>query len=283
MSVLIFGATGNLGRLLLAELSKGGLVPAEVTAAGRNQEVLDALAAEGFRTARVELADPVQVRDAVAGHDRVVLISGKDPDRLQQHRQVVDAASAAGVRHFVYTSGIRADDPGFALGADHKATEDSIKAAGLRHTILRNGWYIENYIPAMRVAAQTGVLPAAVGDAPVAPAGRRDLAQALAVVVTTSGHDDRTYHLTGDRDHTYHNIAAAMTDVLGTPVRYQPLPAEEYRTLLTGAGMDDATAGFLAALDQSIGTGVLAHAGDDLTRLIGHPTMSLAEGLRQDH
>jgi NAD(P)H dehydrogenase (quinone) len=76
-----------------------------------------------------------------------VLIFGKDPDRLQQHHNVIDAATAAGVRHLYYTSGIRADDPGFALGADHNATEDSIIDSGLRYTILRNGWYIEKYIP----------------------------------------------------------------------------------------------------------------------------------------
>ncbi|WP_018636394.1 NAD(P)H-binding protein [Parafrankia elaeagni] len=283
MSVLVIGATGGLGRLLVTELRKAALAPAEITAAGRNKEVLDAFAAEGLRTAHVELGDAARIRDAVAGHEQVVLISGKDPDRLQQHRHVVDAAAAAGVRHFYYTSGIRADDPGFALGADHKATEDSIKDAGLRHTILRNGWYIENFIPAMRVAAQTGVLTAAVGDAPISPVGRRDLAQALAVAVTTGGHDNRTYHLTGDRDYTYHDIAAAMADVLGTPVHYQPVSVEEYRALLIGTGIDEATAGFLSALDQSIGSGVLAHAGNDLSRLIGHPTMSLAEGLRQDH
>lgn len=185
------------------------------------------------------------------------------------------------MQHLYYTSGIRADDPSFALGADHKATEDSITDSGLRYTILRNGWYIENYIAAMNAAAHTGVFTAAVGDGPVAPAGRRDFAQALAAVVTTSGHDNRTYQLTGDRDYTYHDLADAMTDVLGTPVKYQPVGAEQYRAMLTGAGMDEATAGFLTALDQSIATGVLGYAGDDLTRLIGHPTMSLVDGLRQ--
>ena len=132
-------------------------------------------------------------------------------------------------------------------------------------------------------AAQTGVFAAAVGDAPVAAAGRRDFAQALAAVVTTGGHENSTYHLTGDRDYTYEDLAAAMTEVLGTPVRYQPVPAEQYRTMLTGAGVDEATAGFLAALDQSIGSGVLRYAGDDLSRLVGHRTMSLVEGLRQGH
>ncbi|MET7963788.1 SDR family oxidoreductase [Micromonospora zamorensis] len=281
MSILVFGATGALGRLLLSELRKRGLAPAGITAAGRNKQVLDALAADDYRTVRVDLDDVDQIHAAVAGHDQVVLISGKDPHRLQQHLAVIDAAAAGGVQHFYYTSGVRADDPSFALGADHKATEDAIKQSGLRHTVLRNGWYIENYIQAMQGAAQTGVLTAAVGDGRVAPAGRRDFAEALAAVVTTDGHDDTTYSLTGDTDYTYADLADAMTKVLDKPVRYQPVSAEQYRAILTGAGLDEGTAGFLAALDGNMGAGIMAYAGDDLTRLIGHPTMSLVEGLSQ--
>jgi NAD(P)H dehydrogenase (quinone) len=281
MSVLVIGATGALGRLLLPELQKRGLLAAEITAAGRNQEILDSLAADGYRTARVDLDDAGQISTAVTGQDRVVLISGKDPHRLQQHKAVIDAAKAAGVRHFSYTSGVRSDDPTFALGADHKATEDYLKQSGLTHTILRNGWYIENYIAAMQQAAQSGVFMAAVGDGHVAPAGRRDFAEALAVVITADGHDNKTYSLTGDTDYTYADLAAAMSEALSKPVTYQPVSPEQYQQILTGAGLDAGTAGFLAALDQNMGAGIMSSTGDDLVRLIGHPTMPLAEGLRQ--
>lgn len=281
MSILVIGATGALGRLLLPELHQRGVAAADITAAGRNQQALDAFAAEGYRTARADLDDTDHIRAAVAGHDKVALISGNDPHRLRQHRAVIDAAKAAGARHFFYTSGVRADEPGFALGADHKATEDAIRESGLRYTILRNGWYIENYIRAMHGAAQTGVLTAAVGDGRVAPAGRRDFAEALAAVITTDGHDNRTYSLTGDTDYTYADLADAMAKVLDKPITYQPANAEQYRAMLTGAGLDAETAGFLAALDGNLGAGIMAYAGDDLTRLIGHPTMSLVDGLSQ--
>jgi NAD(P)H dehydrogenase (quinone) len=281
MSVLVIGATGALGRLALPELHQRGLAKADITAAGRNQQVLDALAADGYRAVRVDLDDAGQIRAAVTGHDQVVLISGSDPHRLQQHRAVIDAAKAAGVQHIFYTSGVRVDDPTFALGADHNATEDAIQRSGLTYTILRNGWYIENYIPAMQGAAQTGMFTAAVGDGRVAPAGRRDFAEALAAVVTTSGHDNATYSLTGDTDYTYADLADAMSKVLGTPVTYQPVTAEQYHTILTGAGLDDGTAGFLTALDGNMAAGIMAYAGDDLIRLIGHPTMSLVDGLSQ--
>jgi NAD(P)H dehydrogenase (quinone) len=281
MSVLVIGATGALGRLVLPELRKRGLAAADITAAGRNEQVLGTLAADGHPTVRVNLDDPDLIRAAVTGHDQVVLISGTDPHRLRQHRAVIDAAKAAGVGHLYYTSGVRVDDPTFALGADHIATEDAVKQSGLRYTVLRNGWYIENYLQAMQGAARTGVFTAAVGEGRVAPAGRRDFAEALAAVVTTDGHDNTTYSLTGDTDYTYADLADAMTKVLGTPVRYEPLSAEQYQAVLTGAGLDQGTAGFLAALDGNLGAGIMAYAGDDLTRLLRHPTMSLVEGLSQ--
>jgi NAD(P)H dehydrogenase (quinone) len=282
MSVLVLVATGKFGRLLPPELVKAGLPAGDITATGRNQEVLAALAAQGFRTAQVDLSDAGQVAGAVAGQDKVVLISGNEPTRLQQHLGVIEAAKAAGVHHFYYTSGTRVEDLTYALGADHRATENAIKESGLTYTILRNGWYIENYLPTMAVAAQTGVLTAAVGEAPVvAPVTRLDLAQALAAVVTTEGHEDRTYSLTAERDYTYGDIAAAMSEVLGTPVKYQPVGVEQYRDMLAGSGLDAGTAGFLAALDQSISTGVLTSTGDDLSRLIGRLPTPLAEGLRQ--
>ncbi|GAA1655933.1 SDR family oxidoreductase [Actinoplanes couchii] len=281
MSVLVLGATGKLGRLLLPEIQKRGLAAADITAAGRRKDVLDTLAINGYGTVQVELGDTEQVHRAIAGHDRVVLISGIEPDRLQQHQNVIGAAKAAGVRHLYYTSGLRIDDPTFALGADHKATEDDLKASGLTFTILRNGWYIENYIQAMQGAASNGVFLAAAGDGRIAPAGRRDFAEALATVITGDGHDNRTYDLSGDRDYTYVDLAAAMTEVLGTPITYQSVSGEQYSTVLTQAGLDEGTAGFLAALDGNLGAGIMARTGDGLSRLIGHPTMSLVEGLRQ--
>ena len=100
-------------------------------------------------------------------------------------------------------------------------------------------------------------------------------------MVTTDGHDDTIYSLTGDTDYTYADLADAMAKVLGTRVTYQPVSAEQYQAILAGAGLDAGTAGFLAALDTNMGAGIMAYAGDDLTRLIGHRSMSLVEGLSQ--
>ncbi|ALG11407.1 hypothetical protein AOZ06_35120 [Kibdelosporangium phytohabitans] len=113
----------------------------------------------------------------------------------------------------------------------------------------------------------------------VAAAGRKDLAEALAVVVTTDGHDDVTYSLSGDANFTYADIAEAMSVVLEREVTYQPVTPEQLRAALVKSGMDGELAGFLASLDETIAAGVFARTGDDLSRLIGRPTTGLVEGL----
>ncbi len=279
---LVFGATGALGRHVLEQLVARGTAPESVTAAGRNPSRLAELAAVGFRTAAVDLSDPSAVADAVAHHPDVVLISGSDPDRLGQHLSVIDAAKEAGVRHLFYTSGVRAENDRFEINADHRATEQALLSSGITYTILRNTWYIENYQQALAGPRHTGVLTAAVGDAVVAAASRRDLAEAIAVVVTSDGHDDVTYSLSGDTDFSYADLAAAMSVVLDRDVAYVPVTADQLRSQLTGFGMDDATAAFLVGLDETIGSGAYSRVGDDLSRLIGRPTTGLVEGLTAD-
>ncbi len=280
-SVLVFGATGSLGRHVVAELTARGTVPEAITAVGRNESRLAELAAAGFTAVALDLADSTGVAEQVSKHSQIVLISGSDPDRLAQHLNVVEAASNADVGHVYYTSGVRADDARFEINADHAATEDALIASGVSYTILRNTWYIENYVQALAGPRFTGVLAAAVGDAVVAAASRKDLAEALAVVVTTEGHDNATYSLSGDTDFSYADIAAAMAVVLERDVTYRPVTADELRAALTGTGMDDELAGFLVGLDETVAAGTYARVGDDLGRLLGRPTTGLVEGLQE--
>jgi NAD(P)H dehydrogenase (quinone) len=276
---LVLSATGSLGRHVLDALVDRGTAPETITAVGRNTTRLAELAASGFNTAALDLSDSVGIAEVVSDHSDIVLISGSDENRLAQHISVVEAAKNSQARHVYYTSGVRADDGQVEINADHKATEDALIASGRTYTILRNTWYIENYIQAMAGPRHTGVLAAAVGDAVVAAASRKDLAEALAAVVTSDGHDNVTYSLSGDTDFTYADIAKAMSVVLDRDVTYVPVSADELRSQLTGAGLDDEMASFLVSLDETIATGTFSRVGDDLSRLIGRPTTGLVEGL----
>ncbi|WP_406637889.1 NAD(P)H-binding protein [Amycolatopsis sp. WGS_07] len=278
-NTLVFGATGALGRHVLDALAARGISPETITAAGRNHTRLGELASAGFSTAAIDLSDSAAVAELVARHRDVVLISGRDPDRLAQHESVIEAAKNANARHVYYTSGVRADDVRFEINADHRATEEALIASGVPYTILRNTWYIENYAQSLAGPRFTGVLAAATGDAVVAAASRKDLAEALAVVVTTTGHDNVTYSLSGDTDFAYADIAKAMSVVLEREVTYQPVAPEELREILLNSGMDGELASFLVSLDETIAAGVFARVGNDLSRLLGRPTTSLVEGL----
>ncbi|MGW4399628.1 NAD(P)H-binding protein [Amycolatopsis nivea] len=276
-STLVFGATGALGQHVLDALVARGRSPETITAAGRNPARLAELASAGFGAASVDLSDEAGVADLVTRHSDIVLISGRDENRLAQHESVIRAAK--NVRHFYYTSGVRADDDRFEINADHRATEKALVESGVPYTILRNTWYIENYVQSLAGPRFTGVLAAATGDAVVAAASRKDLAEALAVVVTTEGHDNVTYSLCGDTDFTYADIAEAMSVVLEREVAYQPVAPGELRALLRKTGMADELAEFLVSLDETIAAGVFARVGDDLSRLLGRPTTGLVEGL----
>ncbi|WP_370934395.1 NAD(P)H-binding protein [Amycolatopsis sp. cg13] len=276
-NTLVFGATGALGQHVLDALVSRGVSPETITAAGRNQARLAELASAGFRATAVDLSDSAAVAELVSRHSDIVLISGRDENRLAQHESVIEAAKNA--RHLYYTSGVRADDDRFEINADHRATEKALAASGLTYTILRNTWYIENYVQSLAGPRFTGVLAAATGDAVVAAASRKDLAEALAVVVTTDGHDNVTYDLSGDTDFTYADIAEAMSVVLEREVVYRPVAPEELRAMLRKTGMDDELAGFLVSLDETIAAGIFARVGDDLSRLLGRPTTGLVEGL----
>jgi len=281
MTILVTGASGHLGRLVVASLISRGVAPANIRAGARDVSKIADLAAEGVQTVHLDYTDAASVADAVAGADRVLLISGSEVgQRVAQHEAVISAAASASVQQLVYTSAPRATTSDLVLAPEHKATEEAIAASGVPATILRNNWYTENYLGNVASAAESGVLASSAGDGRVASASRRDFADAAAAVLTTYGHVGAVYELGGDVAWTFDDLAAAIAEVSGRPVEYAPLSTEEHAAALTAAGLDAGTVGFVTALDANIRDGALADVTGDLSRLIGRPTTPLVEGLR---
>lgn len=281
MSIVVTGATGHLGRLIVESLLAHGVQPSDIVAAGRQVEKLADLAGRGVRTARIDYSDPASLAAAFAGASTLVLVSGTEAgQRVEQHANAIAAAKGAGVERIVYTSAPHADSSALVVAPEHKATEELIRSSGLTFTLLRNGWYTENYVETVKQAGQTGVIVASVGEARVASASRADYAEAVAVVLTTPGHDNAVYELAGDVAWTHYDLAAAATEILQREVSYRALTTEEYAAALTEAGLPPATVGFITALDTNIVEGLLDHTPGDLSRLIGRPTTPLETGLR---
>jgi NAD(P)H dehydrogenase (quinone) len=281
MSIVVTGATGHLGRLIIERLIARDTAPSEIVAAGRDADRLASVARLGVATAVIDFAAPASLDSALAGADTLMLVSSSEVgQRTQQHANAIAAATRAGITRIVYTSAPHADTSTLILAPEHKATEQALRDSGITFTILRNNWYTENYVSAMTQAAATGTHADSTRGGRIASASRIDFADAAAVVLTTAGHENATYELGGDRAWDGAELAAAMAEVLGTPVAYAPLTPEQHTAALTAAGLDSGTAGFLVALDANIHDGLLGETTGDLARLIGRPTTPLSEGLR---
>ena len=281
MTILITGATGQLGRLVIDSLIARGADPRSIIAGARDTAKAAALADRGVTVVPLDYSEPGSIAAALDGVDTVLLISGSEVgSRTAQHQAVIDAAATAGVSKFVYTSAPKATTTDLVLAPEHKATEEAIVAAGLPAVILRNNWYTENYAADLARAGETGVVAASVGDGRVASASRADYADAAAAVLLTDGHIGETYELGGDVAWDYSELADAIAEVTGRPVAYQPLSSEEYAAALEAAGLDGGTIGFVTALDAGIRNGALADSDGTLSRIIGRPTTPLVDGLR---
>jgi NAD(P)H dehydrogenase (quinone) len=276
----VTGATGQLGRLVVQDLLQTATAQ-DVVAIVRNAEKAADLAAQGVEVRVAAYDDPAALVKALAGVDKLVFISGSEVGRrIRQHRNVIDAAKAASVQHVIYTSAPKATTTSLILAPDHKATEEYLAASGLDYTILRMNWYTENYLQQVETARQTGSVVAAVGEGRVASATRADLAAGIVAVLTGSGHEGQVYEFGGDYAWNFNELAAAISEVIGRPVTYQAVDGPTLIAILQGAGLDEGTAGFVAALDANIAAGSLAETTGDLSRLIGKPTTGLVEGLR---
>ncbi len=278
MSLAVTGATGHLGHLVIEHLLSRGTSPAEIVALVRDPGRAADLAVKGVAVRAFDYEQPVA--GALAGVDSLLLVSGTAIGRrFGQHRAVIDAAKAAGVSRLLYTSAPGADASINPVAPEHKATEEYLAGSGVPFVVLRNGWYHENYLPTVGTAAQTGEVLTAAGDGRVASASRSDLAEAAAVVLA-SQETGRTYELTGDVAWSFDDLAADIASVLGREVAVHRVSAEEETRLLTEAGLDAGTAGFVTGVDTAIAAGELGRVNGELATLIGHPTAPIIDTLR---
>jgi NAD(P)H dehydrogenase (quinone) len=280
MSVVITGATGHLGRLVVENLLQQGVPAQDITAAGRDTTKIKDLADRGVRVRAIDYDDPATLDEAFRGATRILLISASEVgQRARQHGHAIDAARRAGAGLLVYTSIANADTTTLRLAEEHQATEMALRASGLEYVLLRNSWYIENYTAQIPAILERGSLPGSAGDGRVSAATRADYAAAAAAVLATDGHAGRVYELGGDQAFTLTELAAEISAQAGQPVSYHDLPAEEYAQLLVGVGLPEAAAAIVADADRGLARGDLYVGSGHLHQLIGRPTTSLHDAV----
>ncbi|WP_067474842.1 SDR family oxidoreductase [Nocardia amamiensis] len=279
MTVAVTGASGQLGRLVVEALLREG--SAQVVAIVRDPRKAADLAARGVDVREADYGDAAALDRAFDGVDRVLLISGNEfGARVAQHANVIRAAERAGVELLAYTSIPGATDNPMILAQEHAGTEAVLAESTVPHVLLRNGWYWENYLGGLAHAVASGVLHGAAGDGRVAGAARADYAEAAARVLTTDGHAGRVYELGGGASLTYDELAQAISDAAGKPVRYVNLPERDYGAALVQAGLPEEYAKALSDADTGVARGLLDVRTGDLEKLLGRPATPAVDVFR---
>ncbi|MCB9959432.1 MAG: SDR family oxidoreductase [Rhodospirillaceae bacterium] len=277
-TIAVTGATGQLGRLVIAALLARTPTP-RIIALARNPAAAQDLAERGVAVRAADYEDSAAVAAALSGVDKVLLISSSAVGRrAAHHRSVIDAAAAAGVTLLAYTSILHADTNPMVLASEHRETEAQLLASGVPHVLLRNGWYTENFTASAWPAIAHGAVLGSSGDGRISSAARADFAAAAAAVLT-SGEDQagRCYELAGDSAYTLGDYAAELARQSGKPVVYRDLPEADFAAALEGMGLPPALAKALADSSAHTKAGALFDDGGDLRRLIGRPTTPMAE------
>ena len=185
----------------------------------------------------------------------------------------------------VYTSLLHADTSPLSLAEEHLATEAELKASGIPFTILRNGWYTENYTGSIPGALAGGAFLGSAGEGKISSATRADYAEAAVAALTGDGHEGKTYELAGDEAWTLSDLAAEISRQTGRTIPYKNLPEAEYAAALEGFGLPEVLARAIASWDVGASQGALFDDCRQLSTLIGRPTtplsIAVADALKQ--
>lgn len=279
-SLLVTGAAGQLGRRVVELLleSKAG----RVIAGTRNPDKCDDLAKRGAIVRKVDFDEPQTLSDAIAGVDRVLLISTDSLEpgkRGEQHKRAIGVLAKAGVKHVVYTSLARAEEGSpVLLAGDHIATERAIAESGIGHTILRNNLYTDLLMMSLPKAVAMGKLFAAGGTGGAAYVTREDCARAAAAALQAAFEGKRTMELTGPAVVTYADLAKLASELSGGKhVDYVPMePDAMAGAMMTQGGMPEAVAKLWVSFDVGMARGFFGPASTAFRELTGKEPTSVA-------
>ena len=277
MKTAVTGATGQLGQLVVEQLKKR-IANEEIVALARNLEKASGL---GVEVREFDYTKPEIMVESLKGIDHLLLISGSEfGQRAAQHTNVINAAKKAGVKWIVYTSLLRADTTGINIAGEHLASEKTLKESGIAYTILRNGWYSENYTMSIPGAIKGGAFLGSAKDGKISSAPRADYAEAAAVVLSDEGYKGKTFELAGDSSYTLSDLASEVSKQTGTSIPYKDIPEQEYGNILINIALAEGFAHALANWDVSASKGDLYCDTNDLTRILGRPTTPIAASVK---
>lgn len=278
MKIGITGATGQLGSLVIEHL-KSKTASENIVALVRNQEKAAGL---GVESRSFDYNNPETLKQSLSGIDYLLLISSSEVgQRARQHKNVIEAAKEAGVKWIVYTSLLHANTSSLSLAGEHLETEALLKDAGIPVTILRNGWYTENYLGSVDSALKAGAFIGSAGEGKISSAARNDFAEAAAVVISDPKHQGKVYELAGDESYTLSDLAKEISKQAGKEIPYNNLEEAQYAEILESVGLPTEFAQAIAGWDVSASKGDLFDNSKTLSELIQRPTTPMSESVAQ--
>ena len=274
--ILVTGATGLNGKELLRVLSASGVA---VRALVRNPARAEAIAAlPNVEIVQGDMAHPETLAAGLRGIDRAMLISSSDPMMLDVQTNFIEAARKAGVKHIVKLSGIMPElDSAFRFARMHGEIEKRLEASGMAFTHLRAGEFMPAYFRQVPNITAKGAMFLPMEDARIASIDVGDIAEIAAKVLTGSGHEGKTYPLTGPEALTMTEVAAKLSAATGKTIRYVNVPPDAARQAQLAAGMPPYLADALFELFAERRNGKEAKVWPDAGVLLGRRPTSFDE------
>ncbi len=281
--ILVTGATGQLGTAVIETLLKKTSAD-QIAGLARSAEKAASFKEQGVDMRIGDYDDTASLEQAMQGVDRVLLIASNDEDkRVQQHQNVIHAAKKAGVKCVAYTSRTLKDPTTMEnkLMEGHFKTEDDIKASGLGYIIFRNVLYMDavpQFVGGEKVF-ETGInFP--TGDGRVPFALRSDMGEAIATALLEDGCADETYNLTNSESYSFADVAAALSELSGQEVKYNPVEKEAFAAGLAQRGVPEVQAQRVVGFLVDIGNGQEDDVSPKLEQLLGRKPVTLEAGLK---
>jgi len=287
MKILITGSTGHLGSATIDFLISKNQQN-NIAALVRNEEKAQQLKTKGVETRQGDYDDYGSLLKAMEGIDTLLLISSSEmmKSRAVQHINAINAAKENGVKHIIYTGFMRThDDPSAPLwfiAKDHVETEKYLKESGIAYTFFENGYYLDmlmGFVGEKVLETKTIFVPA--GEGKVNFVLRHEIAEALANVLTSPGHENKTYNIGNEQPVSFTEIAEIISSLTGKTIQYvSPVP-EVYKQNLIKAGVPEMFAQMLTAFALAFGANTMNVTSSDLIKLLGRKPTNVQTYLTQ--
>ncbi|MBU5613899.1 SDR family oxidoreductase [Geomonas azotofigens] len=278
--ILVTGASGSLGNLILEELLRAG--QADLMATPRTWKTAALFSLRGVDIRSLDFYDPIDLLEAFRGVTKLLLIGTLDLGRtLAQNRNAIEAARKAGVRHIVYLSCANPKTAAASTMTEHRQTEELIKASGLKYTFLRNYLFAENLQFVLPRAVETGTLYGCAGNGRIAYVTRRNCAAAAAgALLKAERFEDAVLEITGPEAFSHSELADLVSEITGKSLCYVDLPSEEYKAELVASGLPELFAPIFVGVDRAAKHGELGAVTDAVLQLTGEHAEDIREALK---